>query len=77
MAKCQKCRKRFAEEGHRLCSACEFVPKKGIIPPGMSIHRTRPVTSGEPAEDDYSENSTADSIHIEQNDRQTRFRKAP
>ena len=76
MSKCEKCKTRWAAEGETLCSACKFVPKVGRVPPTMRVHKGLDphALAGELAEDDYGEDSTADSVYLEQAEREFRGR---
>lgn len=75
--KCKKCKTRWADDGHELCAACEFQPQTGKLPPRYQKHKGLPSPTGESAEDDYGDESNADSIYIEANDRRTLGRKCP
>jgi len=60
--KCPKCKKRWADPG-QLCDACAFVPKVGKLVSGRTSPRPgdMPISSHDMIEDDYGEESDADS----------------
>ena len=60
--KCRKCKSYLNDDGS--CPRCSFRPHKGIVPPGMQMDRTPLAASKDEVdvEDDYGEESNADSV---------------
>ena len=60
--KCPKCKKRYVAKAGELCVGCAFVPKPGKVPPGFVPLKNRPASTQDSLEDDYGDESNADSV---------------